>query len=76
MSGLGLFSKPKKTRIPPRPVPSPTPEPLDEEAIRKDRERRRQRMNAAGRAGTILTEGGLGGSQAVGKQTLLGGSVT
>ncbi len=36
---------------------APTPRALDEEVKQKDQARRRQRIAAAGRGGTILTEG-------------------
>ncbi len=59
----------------PAPTPAaPTPEPLDEVTIQKQRSKRRQRLAAAGRAGTILTEGGFGVSD-TGKSTLLGGAL-
>jgi hypothetical protein len=45
-----------RVRIPPSPPPSPTPTQLDEEFQSKERAKRRQRITAAGRAGTILTE--------------------
>ncbi len=47
-------SKPKP--IPPVAV-APTPRALDEEVRQKDQARRRQRIAAAGRGGTILTQG-------------------
>ncbi len=37
--------------------PTPTLRQLDEKVKQKDRDRRRQRIAAAGRAGTILTSG-------------------
>ncbi len=47
-------SKPKA----PKPLaPVATPQQVDEEARQKDRDKRRQRISAAGRAGTILTQG-------------------
>lgn len=63
----------KRAKIPPAPAPAPRPVAIDVEAIEKDRERRRQKLRQFGRAGTILTEGGLGelGSK---KGTLLGGA--
>lgn len=59
---------------PPPPPPAPTPVQVDEEILQKQRAKRRQRLQAAGRAGTILTAGGLGDPN-VGRNTLLGGSV-
>ncbi len=50
----GGGSKPKA--IPPTPV-APTPRELDEEVRQKDQAKRRQRIAAAGRGGTILTQG-------------------
>ena len=70
----------KKPTIPPAveppalAPPAPTPEMLDDEALQKQRARRRQKLAARGRAGTILTEGGLGEPN-TGKSTLLGGSL-
>jgi hypothetical protein len=46
---------------------------LDEDVLEKERSRRMQRLRQFGRAGTILTEGGLGSSQASRTGTLLGG---
>ena len=61
-------SKPKA----PKPTaPVPTPRELDEEVKIKDAARRRQRIAAAGRGGTILTQGQ---SLASGSATLLGRS--
>lgn len=61
-------SRPK----PPTPIaPVPTPRQLDEDVKLKDQARRRQRIAAAGRGGTILTEGQ---SLASGSATLLGRS--
>ncbi|GAG52017.1 unnamed protein product [marine sediment metagenome] len=55
------------------PVPSPVP--LDVEVLEKERARRRQKVRSMGRAGTILTQGGLGGSDTETQRgTLLGGS--
>lgn len=77
---MGFGSKPKKAKIPPAtpiaalPPPPPVPELLDEDVIQKERARRRQKLAARGRAGTILTEGGLGSAQ-TGKATLLGGAL-
>ena len=69
---------PKKANIPQQKPADPTPDPVpvDVEVLQKQRERRRQRIRQAGRAGTIITEGGLGGTQApVKKATLLGGEL-
>ncbi len=63
---------PPPIKLPPTPDPVPTPEPLDEEAIQKSRAKRRQRLAARGRAGTILTEG-LGGQKE--GSSLLGGGL-
>ena len=68
--------KPKRAVIPPAADPTPSPVPLDVEILEKERARRRQKIRRAGRGGTILTEGGLGGSHPEAKRsTLLGGSV-
>ena len=75
--GGGKAKRPKvppAVKPPPLPPPAPVPELLDEEAQQKERARRRQRLAAKGRAGTILTEGGLGESS-TGKATLLGGAL-
>jgi hypothetical protein len=69
-----LGGKPKRPRIPPAASPAPTPEQVDEEILQKDRAKRKQRLAQAGRGGTILTGGGLGGEK--GKQTLLGGKMS
>lgn len=63
----------KRAKVPPAPAPAPRPVALDIEALEKDRERRRQKLRLFGRAGTILTEGGLG-ETASKKGTLLGGA--
>ena len=68
----GFTKRGLKASVPPS--PPPTPVTLDEEVLQKERARRRQRLAASGRAGTILTEGGLGTSN-TGKQTLLGGKL-
>ena len=70
-----MGGSPRRAKMPPAPPPAPTPEPLDDEALQKERAQRRQRLKSSGRAGTILTEGGLGGEPNIGRQTLLGGSV-
>ncbi len=44
-------------KAPKAPAPVSTPRQLDEEVLQKDRDRRRQRIAAAGRGGTILTQG-------------------
>lgn len=67
--------KPDRPVIPVQdPVPSPVP--LDVEVLEKERARRRQRIRSMGRAGTILTQGGLGsvGQPEARIGTLLGGS--
>lgn len=58
----------KRAVMPPPPPPAPTPTEVDEDVKQKDVARRRQRMRAAGRGGTILTEQ----NQQVGQATLLG----
>lgn len=70
MGGLTGSKKPKA----PKPVsPAPTPQTLDEDVRRREQDRRRQRIAAAGRGGTILTEGqGL----ASGQSSILGRSVS
>ena len=62
-------SKPKA----PKPLaPVATPQQVDEEAQQRDRDKRRQRISAAGRAGTILTQGQNLGQNA----TILGRSTS
>ena len=63
----------KKPKMPSPSDPVPTPVQLEEEVLEKERSRRRQRLRQFGRGGTILTQGGLGVSQASQKGTLLGG---
>lgn len=76
---MGGGGRAKKPSIPPAPLPPPKPSPvptpvlLDEEVLQKQKAKRRQRIMARGRAGTILTEGGLGAE--TGKATLLGGAL-
>ena len=58
----------------PAPPPAPTPMPgkIDEKARQKDQDKRRQRIVAAGRQGTILTEGqtlSSGSSSILGRST-------
>ncbi len=65
------FKGASKPKLPPTPAPVPTPRELDEEVKIKDAARRRQRIAAAGRGGTILTQGQ---SLASGSATLLGRS--
>ena len=56
----------------PAPIsPTPTPRQLDEEVKLKDDAKRRQRIAAAGRSGTILTQGQ---SLSSGNATILGRS--
>lgn len=70
-----MGGKPKRARIPPAQAPAPSPVPLDIEVLEKQRAQRRQKIRQRGRAGTILTSAGLGGSEnATQKGTLLGGS--
>ena len=69
----GLFSSPKKAKAPAPQAPVPTPREVDEDVRNKDMARRRQRIAAAGRAGTILTQGQSLGS---GTSTLLGRSTS
>ena len=60
---LSELTTPPEVKIPPTPAPAPTPTSLDESVLQKERARRRQRINAAGRQGTILTGGSvLGGT--------------
>lgn len=68
MSGLSPGGKVVRAAIPTKPDPKPTPVTLDAETLEKERAKRMQRLRAAGRGGTILTEG-LGG-----EGTLLGGA--
>ena len=56
---------------PPTPPPAPRPQELDSDIAQKDRDKRRQRIAAAGRGGTILTQGQTLSS---GNATLLGRS--
>ena len=64
-----LFGGGTKTAAPPKPVsPAPTPEQLDQDVKRRDLDRRRQRIAAAGRQGTILTQG----QPLAGTSTILG----
>ena len=44
-------------KTPPPVAPTPTPRELDEEVKQKNRDKRRQRISQAGRAGTILSQG-------------------
>ena len=70
-----MGGSPKRAKILPAPPPSPTPVQVDVETLEKERSRRRQRLRQFGRAGTILTSGGLGTSESESqKGTLLGGS--
>lgn len=67
---LSDITTPPEVKIPPTPAPVAAPTPLDEATLQKERARRRQRINAAGRQGTILTGGSvLGGTGS----SLLGG---
>ena len=69
---LSELTTPPTIKIPPTPAPAPTPTSIGDDALQKDRARRRQRINAAGRGGTILTGGSvLGGSQT--GSSILGG---
>ncbi len=56
---------------PPPPAPAPRPQEINEDIKLKDQARRRQRIKAGGREGTILTQGQ---SLASGQATLLGRS--
>ncbi len=67
------LTAPEKIKIPPVPAPAPTPTSLDEEALQKDRARRRQRINASGRGGTILTGGSTLGTPRTTSSSNLGG---
>lgn len=72
---LVLGKPPKRAQIPPTPDPTPSPVPLDVKVLEKQRAQRRQRLRSAGRQGTILTQGGLGTSEAeTRRSTLLGGA--
>lgn len=51
------MAKGKKPKIAATPSPVATPRELDEEVRRKDEAKRRQRIAAVGRGGTILTSG-------------------
>lgn len=65
----------RRAKVPPPAAPAPSPVPLDVEALEKERSRRRQRLRQRGRAGTILTSGGLGTSESEERKgTLLGGA--
>lgn len=61
-----------KVKAPPLIAPTATPKEVDEAVRAKDIERRRQRIAAAGRAGTILTPN----TAETGKATLLGRSTS
>ncbi len=62
----------KKAPAPTPTAPAPTPQAVDEEATAKERDKRRQRIAAAGRGGTILTQGRPLGQS--GSATILGRS--
>ena len=66
------FKGGSKPKPPPVPAPVPTPRELDEEVKQKDSARRRQRIAAAGRGGTILTQG----QPLTGNATILGRSTS
>ena len=72
-----IFGGSKKAKVPdpiappPTPPPAPTPVELSSDVAQKDRDRRRQKIAAAGRGGTILTQGQTLSS---GNATLLGRS--
>ena len=74
-----IFGGGKKKDIPkvaaPEPIkavdPRPLPEELNADAAQRDRDKRKQRIAAAGRGGTILTQGQTLSS---GNATLLGRS--
>ena len=63
-------SSASKAKAPKSTSPAATVRSIDEDVKQKDRDRRRQRIAAAGRGGTILTEGQPLGQSA----TLLGRS--
>ena len=65
---FGGGSKPKAAK-PASPIPQPVA--LDDQVQQKDRDRRRAKIAAAGRGGTILTQGQ---TLASGNATLLGRS--
>jgi hypothetical protein len=52
-----LRFKGSKAKAPAPIAPVPTPKELDENVLLQDRDRRRQKIAQAGRAGTILTQG-------------------
>ena len=77
MSNLGfrykkLFGTGSKPEAPKPMAPVPTPVGLDDEVKQRDQDKRRQRIAAAGRGGTILTAGQ--GLAQGGSATLLGRS--
>ncbi|KKN70119.1 hypothetical protein LCGC14_0434440 [marine sediment metagenome] len=70
---LADITAPPEVKIPPLPAPAPAPTPLDQATLQKERARRRQRINAAGRQGTILTGGSVLGGPGQTGSSLLGG---
>jgi hypothetical protein len=70
---LSELTTPPEVKIPPTPAPTPAPTPIDQATLQKERARRRQRINAAGRQGTILTGGSTLGSSSQTGSSLLGG---
>lgn len=73
---MGGGRRTARAQMPPAQDPVPSPVPLDVEVLEKQRARRRQRLRSAGRQGTILTQGGLGGGvePETKRATLLGGA--
>ena len=66
------FKGKSSPKPPPAPAATPTPQGVDPEVEQKAKDKRRQRINAAGRAGTILTDTSQGLQS--GTATLLGRS--
>ena len=77
-----LFGGGKKAKVPepiapiPEKAAAPRPEELNSDIAQKDRDKRRQKIAAAGRGGSILTQGQTlaSGSAPSGNSTLLGRS--
>lgn len=67
---MGNMFGTKKAEAPAPVSPAPTPASVDEDVQRREMDRRRQRIVAAGRQGTILTQG----QPLTGNATLLGRS--
>lgn len=69
--GKSIFGGGSKPKAPKPAAPIPQPVALDDQVQQKDRDRRRAKIAAAGRGGTILTQGQ---TLASGNATLLGRS--